>query len=149
MKNKNVNYTHPRDVAKNETGIFPHFYFWSGSSGILLALLNSCLIFCLWPQHNIFTQPSYWYEFMTFSVFGFIGLFSACFILNCSIWMQIESIATFKNFICLYFVSAITWILVNIAYYLTWTDILALQPPMPLNIHVCGITTLMIVMMTL
>ena len=148
IKNKNVNYTHPIDVAKNETGIFPHRYFWSGSSGILLALLNSCLIFCLWPQHNIFTQPSYWYEFMTFSVFGFIGLFSACFILNCSIWMQIKSIATFKNFICLYFVSAITWILVNIAYYLTWTDILALQPPMPLNIHVCGITTLMIVMMT-
>ena len=125
---------------------FSHRYFWSGGSGILFALLNSCLIFCLWPQHNIFTEPDYWYEFMTVSVFGFIGLFSACFILNCSIWMQIESIKTFKNFICLYIVSALTWIIVSITYYLIWTVVLELHPPMPLNIHVCGITTLIVVM---
>ena len=82
----------------------PHYYAWTGASGIVFALLNSCFIFCVWPQHNIFTEPSFWYEFMTVSVFGFIGLFSACFVLNCSIWMNLESIKTWKNFICLYFI---------------------------------------------
>ena len=124
----------------------PHYYAWTGASGIVLALLNSCFIFCVLPQHNIFTEPSFWYEFMTVSVFGFIGLFAGCFVLNCSIWMNLESIKTWKNFICLYFISAIAWVTVNVTYYILWVLILELRPPMPLNLHVCGIFTLVVVM---
>ena len=141
-----VNNDNAEDNSIQEIEKFSHRYFWSGASGIMFALLNSCLIFCLWPQHNIFIEPSYWFEFMTVSVFGFIGLFSACFILNCSIWMHIKSITTLRNFISLYIVSAFTWVLVNITYYLIWTAVLGLRAPMPLNIHVCGITTLVVVM---
>ena len=28
-------------------------YFWSEGMGIVIARLNSCLIFCAWPQHHI------------------------------------------------------------------------------------------------
>ena len=55
----------------------PCYYFWSGISGVVFALLNSCIIFCAWPQHHIFTHPNFWHEFMTTAAFGFIGLFSA------------------------------------------------------------------------
>ena len=120
----------------------PCIYFWSGASGIVFALVNSCFIFCAWPQHHIFTEPNFWHEFMTTAAVGFIGLFSASFILNCEIWMNIKSIKSWKNFIILYFISALSWILANAGYYYIYSIILKLSPPMPLNIHVCGILTL-------
>ena len=36
---------------------FSWWYFWSGGCGILFAVFNSCLIFCIWPQHHIFIFP--------------------------------------------------------------------------------------------
>ena len=71
---------------------------YTGIVGIILALCNSCLVFCLLPLHNILTHPNHWYEFMTISVFGFIGLFSAGFVLSCSVWMDLGFIKTWKNF---------------------------------------------------
>ena len=148
VKEDNIDQCHEngRDTLVNEN--IPRYYFLTGGAGIPFGLLSSCLIFCLWPLHNIFMEPGYWYEFMTISVFGFIGLFAAAFILNCSIWMNLKSVKTWKNFIILYLVSAFTWIIVNVTYYIVWTYILQLRPPMPFNIHVCGIATLVIVMLT-
>ena len=77
----------------------PTRYFWSGGCGIVFALVNSCFIFCAFPQHHIFTVPSAWYEFMTTAAIGFIGLFAASLILNCEIWLNIRNIRTWKNFL--------------------------------------------------
>ena len=119
-------------------------YLWTGGFGIVLALFNSCLICCLVPQHNIITEPNFWYEFMTVSVFGFIGLFAAGFILNISVWMNLDFMCTWKNFLAIYLISGSAWISFNSAYYLVWTFVLSFRPPMPLNIHFCGILTLFV-----
>lgn len=123
-------------------------YFWSGGSGIIFAVFNSCLIFCVWPQHHIFMFPNFWHEFTTTTVIGFIGLFSASLILNCEIWLNIRQIKTWKNFILLYFLSAWAWLLSNIGYYHVYSGVFKLKPPMPLNIHVCGIAMLIVVLST-
>ena len=125
------------------TSISKH-YAWSGGLGIILALFNSCLIFCLLPQHNILLEPHFWYEFMTVSVFGFIGLFAAGFVLNISVWMDLDNMCTWKNVLIVYLISGSVWILLNSVYYLFWTYLLELCPPMPLNIHFCGILTLFV-----
>ena len=122
----------------------PRYYAWTGGLGIILALFNSCLIFCLIPQHNILVHPSFWYEFMTISVFGFIGLFAAGFVLNCSVWMNLDYVKSWKNFIAIYLISGCSWISLNSTNYLIWTLILKFRPPMPLNIHICGVFTLFI-----
>ena len=124
----------------------PIRYFWSGGSGIILALANSCFIFCAWPQHHIFRVPGAWYEFMTTASTGFIGLFSTSLILNCEIWMNIKEIKTVKNGIFLYLFCAVAWMLANVGYYHIYSGMLGLRPPMPLNIHVCGTFTLISVL---
>lgn len=123
-------------------------YGLSGVSGIIFAILNSCLIYCAWPQHHIFTHPNFWHEFMTTTVIGFIGLFAASIILNCEIWMNIKSIRTWKNFIFLYLIAALAWILANVGYYHIYCVVFKLRPPMPLNLHICGIFTLTVVLST-
>jgi hypothetical protein len=121
-------------------------YFWSGGTGILFALINSCVIFCAWPQNHIYMKPNAWHEFMTTAAIGFIGLFAASLILNCEIWMNIKPIKTWKNFLILYLVSALAWVLSNIGYYHVYCVMLGFSPPMPLNIHVCGTFTLIVVL---
>ena len=91
--------------------------------------------------------PSAWYEFMTTAAIGFIGLFAASLILNCEIWLNVKNIKTWKNFLFVYLLSAFSWILANIAYYHIYAVTLKLNPPMPLNIHVCGIFTFTFVLL--
>ena len=117
-------------------------YFWSGGMGIVIALLNSCLIFCAWPQHHIFLAPKAWHEFMTTTAIGFIALFAASLILNSEVWLNIRTIKTWKNFAVLYLASVFGWFLANIGYYQIYSVMLGFKPPMPLNIHGCGIFTL-------
>ena len=133
-------------LTQSRSRRIPCYYFWSGISGVVFALLNSCIIFCAWPQHHIFTHPNFWHEFMTTAALGFIGLFSASLILNCEIWMNIKSIKTWKNFAFLYLLSTWAWMMANIGYYHIYAVVLKLKPPMPLNIHVCGLSTLIIVL---
>ena len=121
-------------------------HFWSGGTGVLFALINSCFIFCAWPQHHIYLVPQAWHEFMTTAAIGFMGLFAASLILNCEVWLDIKEIKSWKNFIVLYLGSALAWILVNIGYYHVYYVMLGLRPPMPLNIHVCGTLTLALVL---
>ena len=101
------------------TSVSKHFA-WTGGLGIILALLNSCLIFCLLPQHNILLEPQYWYEFMTISVIGFIGLFAAGFVLNISVWMDLDDMCTWKNVLIVYLISGSGWISLNSSYYQVW-----------------------------
>ena len=124
----------------------PWRYFWSGCTGMIFALVNSCLIYCAWPQNHIFFVPKAWHEFMITASIGFIGLFSASFILNSEIWMNIKSMKSWRNFILLYMISAFVWVLVNVGYYHVYSVMLGLSPPMPLNIHVCPTLTLCVVM---
>ena len=124
----------------------PKRYFWSGALGMIFALVNSCFIFCAWPQSHIFLVPKAWHEFMTTAAIGFIGLFAGSLILNCEAWMNIKEIKTWKNFWFLYLVCAIAWILSSVGYYQIYAVMLGLSPPMPLNIHVCGILTLVAAM---
>ena len=124
----------------------PHYYLWTGGCGMLFALLNSCLIFCALPQHNILKQPHFWYEFMTVSVCGFIALFAAALVITCSVWMDLNCVRTWKNFVSIYIVSACAWISSNALCYTIWVIILNFRPPIPLNIHICGIITLLVAM---
>ena len=117
-------------------------YFWSGGMGIVIALQNSCLIFCAWPQHHIYLVPKAWHEFMTTTAIGFIALFAASLILNSEVWLNIRTINTWKNFAVLYLISVFGWLLANIGYYQIYCVMLGFKPPMPLNIHVCGVFTL-------
>ena len=117
-------------------------YFWSGGTGIIFALLNSCFVFCAVPQHHIFLVPNAWHEFVTTSAIGFMGLFATSLILNCEIWMNIKTVKTWRNFLFLYFGCALVWILANIGYYHVYVIMMGLSPPLPLNIHVCGTFTL-------
>ena len=116
-------------------------YIWSGGLGLLLALGNSCFIYCLWPQSHIFLVPNAWHEFMTTAAIGFIALFSGSLILNCEVWMNIKEIKSWRNFWFLYMSCAVAWIFSNVGYYHIYNVMLGLHPPMPLNIHVCGILT--------
>ena len=50
----------------------PKRYFWSGGLGLLLALANSCVFYCAWPQQHIFLVSKAWHEFMTTAAIGFI-----------------------------------------------------------------------------
>ena len=111
---------------------------------MIFALVNSCFIFCAFPQNHIYLVPKAWHEFMTTSAIGFTGLFSASLILNCEIWMNIKGIRTWKNFILLYLISAFAWMLGNIGYYHIYCVILDLSPPMPLNIHICSLFILFV-----
>ena len=145
-----INLVSCENDKRNKTAVkdFSWRYFWSGGSGIIFAVFNSCLIFCVWPQHHIFIFPGFWHEFMTTTVIGFIGLFSASLILNCEIWLNIKTIKTWKNFILLYFLSSWAWLLSNIGYYHLYSVVFKLKPPMPLNIHVCGTLMLIVVLST-
>ena len=138
--NKEYAWDYSDTISEDYTNI-PLRYFWSGGTGVIFALVNSCFIFCAFPQSHIFLVPKAWHEFMTTAAVGFIGLFSASLILNCEVWMNIKGIRTWKNFILLYLISAFAWILGNIGYYHVYCVLLGLSPPMPLNIHVCGIFT--------
>ena len=108
----------------------------------MIALLNSCLIFCAWPQHHIYLAPKVWHEFMTTTAIGFIASFAASLILNSEVWLNIRTIKTWKNFAVLYLTSIFGWFLANIGYYQIYSVMLGIKPPMPLSIHVCGIFTL-------
>ena len=148
--NGHVESNEENDDSNNNEGEnekIPTRYFWSGGCGIVFALVNSCFIFCAFPQHHIFKVPSAWYEFMTTAAIGFIGLFAASLILNCEVWLNIRHIKTWKNFLLVYLMSAFSWILANIGYYHIYTVTLELKPPMPLNIHVCGIFTFTFVLL--
>ena len=48
----------------------------------------------------------------------------------------------------LYLLSAWAWLLSNIGYYHLYSGVFHLKPPMPLNIHVCGIIMLIMVLST-
>ena len=136
-----------KDIDKLEDNEnIPIGYLWSGGTGVVLALLNSCFIFCAFPQNHIFMVPKAWHEFMTTAAIGFTGLFSASLILNCEVWMNMKGIKTWKNFILLYLITTLAWILGNIGYYHVYCILLDLSPPMPLNIHVCAIFTYVVVM---
>ena len=117
-------------------------YFWSGGMGIVIALANSCFIFCAWPQHHIYLVPKAWHEFMTTSAIGFMGLCAASLILSSEMWLDLKTIKTWKNFFIMYLICVLGWILANVGYYHIYCVMLGLNPPMPLNIHVCGILTL-------
>ena len=137
-------YSEPKELNNERV---PVRYFWSGGCGIVFALVNSCFIFCAFPQHHIFKVPSAWYEFMTTAAIGFIGLFAASLILNCEIWLNVKVVKTWKNFLFVYLLCAFSWILANVGYYHIYAVTLKLNPPMPLNIHVCGIFTFTIVLL--
>ena len=137
VKDVNNTLNKPKQINK-----VPKRYFWSGGMGIVLALLNSCLIFCAWPQHHLYLVPKAWHEFMTTTAIGFIGLFAASMILNSEIWLDLKTIKTWKNFVVLYLISVLAWFLANIGYYHIYCVMLNLSPPMPLNIHVCSVITL-------
>ena len=101
-----------KDIDKLEDNEnIPIGYLWSGGTGVVFALLNSCFIFCAFPQNHIFMVPKAWHEFMTTAAIGFTGLFSASLILNCEVWMNIKGIKTWKNFILLYLITAFAWML--------------------------------------
>ena len=136
-----------KDIDKlKDNEKIPIRYLWSGGTGVVFALVNSCFIFCAFPQNHIFLVPKAWHEFMTTAAIGFTGLFSASLILNCEVWMNIKGIKTWKNFILLYLITTLAWILGNIGYYHVYCILLDLSPPMPLNIHVCAIFTYVVVM---
>ena len=132
-----------KTVAKEDKSpkISPR-YFWSGGMGIIIALANSCFIFCAWPQHHIYLVPKAWHEFMTTSAIGFMGLCAASLILSSEIWLDLKTIKTWKNYFTMYLICVLGWILANVGYYHVYCVMLGLNPPMPLNIHVCGILTL-------
>ena len=125
----------------NDCKKVPKRYIWSGGLGLLLALANSCFFYCAWPQQHIFLVPNAWHEFMTTAAIGFIGLFAGSLVLNFEVWMNIKEIRTWRNFWFLYLFCAVAWILSNVGYYQIYYVMLGLHPPMPLNIHVCGILT--------
>ena len=89
-------------------------YFWSGGMGIIVALANSCFIFCAWPQHHIYLVPKAWHEFMTTSAIGFMGLGAASLILSSEMWLDLKTIRTWKNFFIMYLVCVFGWILANV-----------------------------------
>ena len=138
------NYKDPKQLQDDKK--IPIKYLWSGATGVIFALVNSCFIFCAFPQNHIFLVPKAWHEFMTTAAIGFTGLFAASLILNCEIWMNVKGIKTWKNFIMLYLITAFAWILGNIGYYHVYVILLDLSPPMPLNIHVVAIFTYVMVM---
>ena len=45
------------EIKQEDNEKIPNKYFWSGGTGVVFALVNSCFIFCAFPQNHIFLVP--------------------------------------------------------------------------------------------
>jgi hypothetical protein len=116
--------------------------------GIGGCLISNCVL-TLFPAHNVFDYPEYWYEFPLQLVFAFLPYWAAMVILRCSNYMNIDSIKNIRNFVTMFIAAAVIIPLLYAAEYTVWTIFLDYPYPMPLNGYVVAITGMLVFFTTL
>ena len=128
-----------------QTPIKDYFYYSiSGTFGIILGMMVTFPVLLI-PQHNVMEHPDFWFEFMLISSIGWCGTLCATFVLNCSYWMNIMFIRTWKFFFFLFGVSILTSLVVHTFAYVTWTHALQYNLPVPYGGCVVLIITINII----
>ena len=105
-----------------------------------ILILALCVLFSspvlLLPQHNSIIHPDYWYEIMIVGClsFGLTQTFDT--MMACKLYFKVDSMISFRVFIYLYLVGAISWMFAYSMTYLVWTVLCGYNHPLPLSLAV-------------
>ena len=116
------------DFEEKDENSTIHYISWG--AGILLSLFYMSLI-TLVPQHNVLTQPQYWYEMMLISALGWCSLLPAYNILVFHHLLGISFARNWKTYWVICTVLVIVLIAVCLIYYYIYSVLFNLFPPMP------------------
>ena len=121
-----------RDILFNEdSNRYSSYIPFLGLNGVLLGLfMNS--ITALVPVHNVIYEPEYFYEVILTNMF-FTPLVGAQFLYQCSYWMNIDYIRTFKKYITIAFSLVAYRVCIQGVLYIVW--VYELQNPYPMRFH--------------
>jgi hypothetical protein len=100
--------------------------------GIAGCVILDCFL-TLYPAHNVFHYPEYWYEFPLQLAVALLPSWAAMVLLRCSNYMNIDSIKNIFNFVTMFITASVIILLLYASEYLVWTILLRYPYPMPFN----------------
>ena len=114
-----------------------------GMNGILILLLSVFIpaILTNWPQHNIFTDPEYWYEPLVPWIICYALGSSVSSLIDCSLVMGIDIMLSFTAYTKVVLANSFGFSFTYIFIYVIWTIVLDYKFPMPFTGHICVIAT--------
>ena len=132
-----------RNVMKNIYKILDDHikksFILQGACGILIPCLATLysLTVTAWPQHNVITNPEYWYEVMGPLVVGNYLVTVTAGLLDCTMIMKIEFIWSKKVFLKMFFVNTLGFVIPYISIHIVWVHVLGYPHPMPFIGQLC------------
>ena len=128
-----------RDILYNEdSSKYSTCTAFYGFNGVLFGLfMNS--VTALIPIHNVIEEPGYFYEVILTNMF-FTPLFAAQLLYQCSYWMNIDYIRTFKSYITIAILLVAYRVCIQGILYVVWVYQLDNPYPMPFHTTIEGMT---------
>ena len=116
-------------IYNQDTDSMPCYVTFFVFGGVALGILMNSVT-TLIPLHDVIKYPEYEYELIGIRMIGSVGFFGAL-ILNCSYWMNIRYILTWKKFVIFWALMTIFIFVTNAILKMIWKKILNYRPPMP------------------
>ena len=101
--------------------------------GALIGCVVITSIYTLIPVHNLFEQPTYWYEFPLQIIFALYPSWAVMVIFRCSNYMNIKYIKNVRAFLYMWSIGSGILLILYGAQYLIWAVLLDYHYPVPLN----------------
>jgi len=89
--------------------------------------------FTLIPNHNVFEEPEYWFEFPIIILIIYMPQVVAYIVMNCSYWMNISYIQNSRHFLFIGLLGVFDVFILYSVGFIVWTIILEYQYPIPFN----------------
>ena len=125
-----------RDILFNESSQqIPYRYGFYGAIASIALSIGLTSILTIIPVHDVMSKSQdmsqYWYEVTIQAVTAFLPACCAYMMLNCSYWMNIGFIKSWKNFFIFYAQCFLVGSILGIATHMTWIYMLKLRFPAP------------------
>ena len=119
-------------LNNSETAGSSIFYLLQGI-GALIGCVMITSIYTLIPVHNLFEQPTYWYEFPLQIIFALYPSWAVMVIFRCSNYMNIKFIKNIRAFLYMWSIGSGILLVLYGAQYLIWAVLMDYHYPVPLN----------------
>ena len=126
------------DIIGDETSSF------SILSGPLVACINASF-FCLIPIHNVIKEPAYWYEDIMARWLPGIPIFACMIVIRADYWNSFSFEKRWPTYLWMLGLAYAGHFLCIAGYYWLWTVHLGYFPPMPMNQHLSGTISVIVI----
>ena len=125
-----------RDILLNKSKYkIPYCYGFYGAIASIVLSIGLTSIITIIPVHDVMNKnqdmSQYWYEVTIQAVTAFLPACCAYMMLNCSYWMNIGIIKSWKNFFIFYAQCFLFGSTLGVALHMTWIYLLKLRFPAP------------------